>query len=186
MLTVTARRDIVSSKGFHVAAAGDRGTPVSGARPCRPEHWHRVLVVWCGRSRGYWCSPEDLSGFDSRPYLALPPVREQEHLPAASALKYIFHFGSNLRRLREARSLTQTELAAAMTKTGFGTAQSTVCYRERREDAPGSLFVSAAARALSVPPFVFYINWGRCEDFTLAKSFLCRMSSAVCKEGLDG
>jgi len=180
MSTVKAKCDIVSTKGFCVARTGDVGKPVLGVRPCRPEHWNKVPVIWRGCKRGYWCDPADLqSRRDLRDFLAAPPDRARKALPV-SAVSYEFHFGKNLRRLRESRKLTQAELACAMTEAGFGAAQSTVCYRERRPDAPGSLFVDAAAKVLAVPPFIFYLDWGSCEAFTSAKAFLCCMSSAVC------
>lgn len=181
MSTVRAKHDIVSDKGFRVARAGDVGTPVPDAKPCRPEHWNKVRVVWRGRSRGYWCDPAALHARAKlKGFLALQPEHARASVPVSSA-GCEFHFGRNLRRLREARNVTQSELARAMTKAGFSAAQSTVCCRERRADAPGSLFVAAAAKALAVQPFVFHIDW-TCRALTDAKAFLCRMSSALCLE----
>ena len=185
MITVKAIRDIVTPNGFRVAYKGATGKPVKDALPIRPEHWRKVLVTWHGRGKGYWCNPADLciNNGDITKFIATrPPVVPAELLPVASGACE-FHFGSNLRRLRFARHISQTALAIAMSKRGCNVAQSAICHREKKPDAPGSLFVSAAARALSVPPFVFFINWDSCDAFSEARKFLCCMSSTLCDIG---
>ena len=185
---VLALKDIKTPNGLRIAREGDRGRAEPGAKPHEAVNWNKVLVYWNGHRHGYWCEPAVLRFLRGKPeqfvavrvrydpFAGAAPVPENE-------VKYEFDFGRNLRKLREARRMTQLELGTAMTRYGVEAGQSTICYRESQSDCPGGGFVAAAARALAVPPFAFFVDLDNCESFRPAKEYLCEMSSALCQGG---
>ena len=186
-MVVTASRNIVTPHGLCIALRGARGRAVRGARACKESNVNKVLVVFQGRCKGYWCTPGDLEfpdGLDQLPYISarieFDPFKNALELPCARA-SYEFHFGENLKAFRLARKLSQADLGRRMGKFGPALAQSTICYREGSPHSPNGRFVESAARALQVPVFVFFMNFSEGRTFKPVQDFICSLSSAVCK-----
>jgi len=186
-MDVKAKKDILTDKGLRIAQRGTVGKVILEARPRSSEHWGKVLVVFDGHTRGYWCSPEGLSfpkNVNPTDVVAQPrerdPFKSVPHIPVFSG-EHEFHFGANLRMCRRARRMSQMELAERMSQVGaVGVAQSTICYREGQKTNPSGWFVSAAAKALDVPPFIFFVDLCRCRAYTESKRFLNGCSSSIC------
>lgn len=187
-MDVKAKQDVLTERGLKIATKGTAGRIVNDARPRSSEHWGKVLVVFDGHTRGYWCSPEKLSfpkSVDPSTIAASPkerdPYKGVPRLPIFSG-EHEFHFGANLRMCRRARKMSQVALAEEMAKVGsVKVAQSTICYREGHGSNPSGWFVAAAAKALSVPPFIFFVNLGKCKVYTESKKFLNGCSSSICQ-----
>lgn len=186
-MDVKAKQDIVTEKGLCIARCGTSGTVVPKARPRSSKHWGKVLVIFDGHTRGYWCPPARLvfpKNVDLNTIVAQP--RERDPFKGVPTLPVFaggheFHFGANLRICRRARRMSQMELAARMRAVGaLNVAQSTICYRENHKTNPSGSFVSAAARALNVPPFIFFVDLSRCKAYTESKKFLNGCSSSIC------
>lgn len=68
-----------------------------------------------------------------------------------------YHFGQNLRSMRRARNVTQTELASAVTATGLGRwGQQDVSGYEDMDVCANGKFAEAAARVLGIPTFALH------------------------------
>lgn len=186
-VSVTARKEIKTDKGLVVAQKGDQGEPAAGAKPHEPGNWGKVLVHWNGKTHGYWCDPHLLKfpkGAEPADYVAVrqeyDPYALAPKLPA-SVEQYEYHFGHNLKVIREARHMSQAMLGRKMGEFGVDTAQSTICYREGCPESPSGQFLRAAARALDVPPFVFFIDLNDCKVYNSARKFLNGMSEELCE-----
>jgi hypothetical protein len=186
-MDVKARQDIFTEKGLRIAISGVAGRVIPEARPRSGGHWGKVLVVFDGHTRGYWCPPAKLvfpKNVDLSAVVAQPkerdPYKGVPHIPVYAG-GHEFHFGANLKICRRARKMSQMELADKMGKAGaMNVAQSTICYRESHKANPSGWFVSAAAKALSVPPFIFFVDLYRCKAYTESKKFLNGCSSSIC------
>lgn len=184
ILKVTARQDIVTDKNFTVAFSGDKGHAMRGARPHDSGNFGRVLVYFKSRDHGYWCRPEYLAPLgrgEIADFIAHPPVETVPLVLPAAEGNYEYHFGKNLKIIRDSRGLSQIELGKRMGKHGSELAQSTICYRENSAHCPGGKFVSAAAQALSVPDFIFFLPLDKCTVFNDACKFINCMSSGLCE-----
>lgn len=186
MIKVTARTRIVTPGKFVIAEKGDEGRVVEGEMPHMSRNLGRVLVVFDGREKGYWCETEWLkfpTGCNPLNYIAVrkttDPYEVAFNIPLCHGV-YSFHFGNNLKLCRQARRLSQARLGEEMGKHGLPLAQSTVCYHERSPESPGGQFVTAAAKALKVPVFVFFLDLENCAIFDKTKSFLASLSANVC------
>jgi len=182
-----ARQDIFTEKGLRIAVSGASGKVILKARPRSDGHWGKVLVIFAGHTRGYWCPPASLvfpKNVDSSAVVAQPKERDPyKGVPCIPVYAggHAFHFGANLKICRRARKMSQMDLAFKMSKAGVATvAQSTVCYRESHQANPSGWFVSAAAKALKVPPFIFFVDLHRCKAYTESKKFLNGCSSSIC------
>ena len=192
MAEVSAHCDIVTPKGFTVAKKGDAGEAVANARPHDPENWGRVLVYFKRNKHGYWVHPGALCfhGLDEGKRIddyipqkeTFDPYGSAPEMPD-SRVQYDYHFGKNLQLCRRARRISQSSLGRKMGVYGLELAQSTICYRENSPASPGGKFVNAAAKALKVPAFVFFVPLDDCKVFNNAKQFLMTMSSMMCTSG---
>jgi hypothetical protein len=189
MAKVSANSDIVTSKGFTIARKGDSGEAHPDSQPHDAENCGKILVFFRGNSHGYWCEPSALCfhsldrGKGIGDYIASKEVFDRygsAPLLPKSSQTYEYDFGKNLRLCRRARRMSQSELGEKMGNFGLPLAQSTICYRENSRVSPGGRFVSAAAKALKVPAFVFFVPMDECDIFGDAKAYLRAMSSAVC------
>ncbi len=184
---VAALQDITTPNGLRIAQKGDRGRAEAGAKPHEPVNWNKVLVYWNGHTHGYWCEPGALRFLRGKPETFVAVRTRYDPFAGAAPVPegptYDFNFGRNLRKIREARRMTQAELGAAMGRHGIEAGQSTICYRESQADCPGGGFIGAAAKALSVPPFAFFVDLDDCNSFRPAKEYLCEVSTALCNGG---
>jgi hypothetical protein len=154
-------------------------------------NWNKILIQWDGCTRRYWVWPDDVKfrrGVDVSKFVAIPRcfVRYTEPpLPSSNDVKcsYEYNFGTNLRKIRESRGLSQAKLGELMGKhmRNDSLAQSTIAYRERCSYSPNGAFTDAAARVLNVPPFVFFLPLNDCDVFPLARQFLTSLASSLCK-----
>lgn len=165
-----------------MATAGTSGSAVVGAVPSSPSNWGRVLVRWRDQTHAYWCRQLDLTApgglLDS--CVARKPERAVSlKLPRAGAYRY--HFGENLRVIRRSRCVSQTELGTRMAAAGLSVRQSTVSHWERSRSCPAGAFVDAAARALNVAPFAFFLPLADCEALLRTQDVLRVLSSALCR-----
>jgi transcriptional regulator with XRE-family HTH domain len=76
-------------------------------------------------------------------------------------------WGARLRRLREARGLSRTELAAACTRLGRRTEASDIIHYERDDYWPRVPTFAALARALGVPMEMLF--YGEAEAARIAR-----------------
>lgn len=182
---ITAKADIVTKKGFTIAKGGDVGFAARDARPHDVSNLGKVLVFFGGRSHGYWCDVDQLTAVDSaiklEEFISKPlPKPYQCDLPVADQLKY--HFGKNLKLVRDSRQLSQAELGQRMRKFGVKLAQSTVCYRENSPNCPSGRFVNAASGALDIPAYILFLPLDNVEVFNEARKFISNMSSSLCEK----
>ena len=183
MVAVKAARDIRTVAGFTVAKAGAQGLLLEGATPSLPHNHGKVLIRFNGRERGYWVAPDALEdGASLVVYASNEPKPRRAQGPPRRGFAYDYDFGANLRLVRKARGLTQSELGRLMHAHGCAVAQSTVCFRERESAGPCSEFVNAASRALEVPPFLLFLPITDREAYRDIKDFLRSTSSAVCTD----
>jgi hypothetical protein len=182
---VMAKKEIRAGTGrLVVASPGARGRAVPGAIPGQEHNWGKILVFWNGCRHGYWCDPHALRFPRDDPgiFVARKPALGASGLvrmPRRKA-RYEYDYGHNLRKIRRSRGLTQQALGEAMSAHGVSLGQSVICYREKRTDCPSGRFVQAAARALEVPPFVFFLDLEDCATLKPVRHFLCDMSSKLC------
>lgn len=178
-MKVTAACDIVTERGFIVARSGNAGRVKTG-HPHDPCNYYKVLVFFGKRKHGYWCSPKQLSGPASlERYVAWPPpVKKVMSVPKGS--QHDYHFGKNLRLIREARKLSQIGLGKLMSRNGLRAAQSTICYREQRPDCPSGKFINAAAKSLDVPAFMFFVPLEDCKVIESAGEFVQDVRKMLC------
>ena len=172
-----------------IAQVGEEGKAERNVRPADHDNYGKVFVRWRGLRHGYWVRPDDIRfAGAARPesFIAVrvAHARAEDNggeLPALprGSFSFDYDFGSNLKLIRRARSLSQGELGAQMGKHGLPLAQSTISYRESSPEAPGREFLRAAARALEVPPFVFLFPLAKLGEYAAAKRFLLNMSSAM-------
>lgn len=190
MASVSAKCDIVTAKGFTVARKGDMGQAPPGACPHDSENLGKILVFFKDNRHGYWCEPRVLRVHLLDPGRAISdyiPTKEtccnnlhNPSLPSSNRV-YEYHFGRNLQMCRKARLVSQGLLGKLMGQYGAEVAQSTICYREKAPQSPGGKFINAAASALRVPAFIFFVPLDDCKMFVDARKFLSCMSSAMCE-----
>lgn len=191
MLKVKAIVDIHSKNGLLIAKSGTVGAAERNPVPRSPDQYGKLLITFNGRNRAYWCSNDFLEFQEKdvcRVNLSDYRAQRSEHDPFVGALQFPsfndeskFHFGANLFAFRNARRLSQTELAARMTQRGLETAQSTICFREKASDNPSGDFVRTAAEVLRVPPFAFFIDLKKPRGYRRLAKFLDGVSSSVCE-----
>ena len=184
MVNVSAKCDIVTDKGFCVAKHGDKGKAARDVVPYRKTNLGKVYVRFNGNTHGYWCDAARLAfpaGTDPETYKSQrefhDPYAESIPMPQDGSGEY--HFGKNLRMYRLARRLSQVGLGEKMGKFGCAAAQATICYRERQRHSPNGGFVDAAAKALGVPTWAFFIDVHNTGVFDKARQFLVSLSSSV-------
>jgi hypothetical protein len=168
--------------GLLLANAGEKGRAVVGATPSSSTNWGRVLVLWRDQAHAYWCRQADLTAPDGLldSCVARKPERASAiKLPSAGAYRY--HFGENLRMIRQARRVSQMELGARMAAQGFSVRQSTVSHWERSRACPSGEFVDSAARALRVAPYAFFLPLDDCKSLLRTGDSLRVLSSALCR-----
>jgi len=176
---VTAACDIVTERGFIVARKGIVGR-VKYGHPHDPCNHCKVLVFFGKRKHGYWCSPKQLLADGSlERFIAWPPP-EKKVMAVPKGNQHDYHFGKNLRLIREARKLSQIGLGKAMAKNGLRAAQSTICYREQRPDCPSGRFINAAAKSLDVPAFMFFVSLEDCDVIESAGEFVQDVRKMLC------
>lgn len=164
MTPIAAKLDITTDKGFVVAKQGDAGVALRGI-PNKPEHGGRILVFFDRRNRSYWVDPGALLFTD----VTASAVQYSSRLGKSKALDAhklclpayearVYNFGSNLKKVRHARNVSQSALGNAMGRYGLLQAQSTICHWELRSYCPNGKFVDAAAKALNCPPWIFFVD----------------------------
>lgn len=185
---VVASKDIVTTNGLTIARKDDTGRAESGLKPHEPNNWGKVLVYWNGRTHGYWCDPAAVrfksDKFKMEDFIAtrieFNPYKGAPVLPK-STTEYVYDFGKNLKIIRESRKISQAALGTRMGNFGVELAQSTICYRESCPDSPSGSFVKAAAKALDVPPFIFFVDLKDSAGYNAARQFLSGISSSLCE-----
>lgn len=188
MADVIAIHCIVTAKGgLVIARKGDVGVALKDAKPYDPQHAGKVLVRFGKRRRAYWCEVTNLK-FPSNTDLACYIAKVVERGSFASTptlpmslVEPKYHFGNNLKLCRLARRMTQAELGEAMKQQGLRSAQATICFREAQPHSPNGKFIDAAAKALKVPAWVFFVDMLDQGMFTDARKFLNQLSSTVCE-----
>jgi hypothetical protein len=187
MPKVVAKKDVRTRGGLVIALKGDTGMAIKPPSPAEPINWNKVLVRWRGCTRRYWVWPGDLAferGIKPADFVAVPHCFDrysQPPLPRGDG--YSYNFGMNLRIIRESRALSQAKLGELMGAhiNGDALAQSTIAYRERCAYSPNGTFTDAAAKALDVMPFVFFLPLDKCDVFPTARRFLRSFESSICK-----
>lgn len=182
---VVAKRDIRSSRGLLIAKRGEHGSAVDVV-PHEKVNFGKVAVYWGHRTRWYWVSPGEVDWVDKE----LKPIFIAQRRPGPRPIsskcirafpKYeldcSFHFGCNLRKLREIRGISQSQLASRM-----GLRQSAISYRERKPKAASDEFVRRSSKILQVPPFLFLFPLEDLGAYMTARLFLSGASSAFCEE----
>lgn len=157
-LPVTAVKKIKFEGGMLLAAKGAKGVALVGMKPNRPQHYGLVPVRWHGRQRAFWLEPALLnSRYRLARCVTLAPTRELDlSIPKGKNGEYAF--GHNLKMFRRARKLSQEDLAQAMNSKGMDRiSQTGISNWENRQDCPSGTFLTAAAAALGVPAFAFFI-----------------------------
>lgn len=158
-LPVRAAEDIKFDGGMLLAPAGTKGVALAGMKPNRPQHYGLVPVRWKGRRRAFWISKDKLKSRYKLDRCITPPPVEELDLTIPEGKNGEFYFGRNLRMFRRARGMSQEELAEAMNATGMNRiSQTSISNWENRKDCPSGRFLEAAARALDVPAFSFFIS----------------------------
>lgn len=187
--SVLAREDIRTDKGLVVARKRELGLAIAGARPSLPAHWGRVLVRWRGHKHTYWCRPEDLKfeNGGAHLYVAVRAVfdlyGDKPALPEIQSVSLpCYHYGENLRFIRCSRRVSQVELGERMRCHGCPARQSTISHRERCRYSPTGPFVEAAAKALGLPPFVFFLPLQSCQALREGIAALGGVRTHLCKE----
>lgn len=173
--------------GLVIAKKGDVGVAVKDAKPYDPQHVGKVLVRFGKRRRAYWCEARHLKfakNVDTSHYIArldkYDPFEQAPALPT-SMVDPKYHFGNNLKLCRLARKMTQAELGEAMKQQGLRSAQATICFREAQPHSPNGKFIDAAAKALKVPAWVFFVDMMDSSVYSNARKFLNQLSSTVCE-----
>lgn len=185
-LTTVPVQAVVSVRtrgGLVVALKGESGAALKGARPSSSSNWGRVLVRWRGQRHAYWCRREDLTARDGllESCVARKPSRPRPLcLPRVKAGQAA-HYGANLALLRRARGVSQVDLSLRMGAQGFPVRQSTVSHWERAGGCPAGAFVEAAAKALGVPAFVFFMPLADCKALLKTQDDLRSMASVLCR-----
>ena len=185
---VEARNDIRTRSGLRIAMKGDGGRAIPLRKPNEPANWNKVLVQFKGRTRRYWVWPDDVTfanGADLGNFIAIPAQFDRYDQPPLPANKtsYDYHFGRNLKLIRESREISQATLGKRMggMLEGDALAQSTIAYREQCAHSPNGSFTDAAAKALDVMPFVFYMPLEYCDVFPVVFKYLRKFSNSLCK-----
>lgn len=181
-LPVRAAEDIRFSGGMLLASAGERGVALVGLKPNRPQHYGLVPVRWHGRRRAFWIHPDRLkSKFKLDPCITQPPAGELDLSIPASRNGGIA-FGYNLKMFRKARGLSQSELAEAMSEAGMERiSQTSISNWEHRADCPSGEFLEAAAGALDVPAFAFFVQLD-CVKVEHCLEYIRDLRNDVCRE----
>lgn len=158
-LPVTAVEDICFQGGGVLAPKGTNGVALVGLKPNRKRHYGLVPVKWDAHTKVFWAykhklfSPEDLERCITR----LQEEALDLTIPTTSAED--FSFGHNLRMFRRARGLSQGALASRMREVCMErVSQTSISNWENRKDCPSGTFLEAAAAALDVPAFAFFIR----------------------------
>ena len=158
-LPVSAAVDIKFEGGMLLAAAGTRGVALVGLKPNRPRHYGLVPVRWAGRVRAFWVAKEKLKSRYGLDVCTTPAPEVELNLTIPESRIGEFSFGKNLKMFRRARGKSQEELAAAMNGVGMQRiSQTSISNWENRVDCPSGHFLSAAAKALDVPAFAFFVS----------------------------
>ena len=158
-LPVTAVKKIEFNGGMLLVDKGAKGVALVGVKPNRPQHYGLVPVRWKGRQRAFWLDSRLLqSRYRLERCKTAAPARELDLL-IPKGQNGAFTFGHNLKMFRRARKFSQEDLAQAMNKNGMDRiSQTGISNWENRQDCPSGTFLSAAAAALVVPPFAFFIR----------------------------
>jgi hypothetical protein len=184
---VVAKRDIKTRSGLRIAVKDDVGYAIPARTPNESSNWNKVLVQWSGRTRRYWVYPDDIKFKESSgaSYVAIPHKfsRYSQPVLAQCNVKHGYHFGHNLRTIRESRGISQVALGRAMAEhmNGVPLAQSTIAYREQCQHSPNGAFIDAVSAALSIMPFVLFLPLERCDVFPFISTFLRTFSKSLCK-----
>ena len=189
MAVVMAVRDLYAANGkLLVAKLGREGVAVR-KRTTRVTNFNKVAVRWNGRRKLYWHYFDDLrfspgSELPAEAYIATPPgqILDLPALPQPPT-HHEYHFGDNLRKFREERSVPQWRLAKLMTNNGIPVAQTTVSYWERSDTAPNGVYVRGLSQVLDIPVFMFFINFRDCDWLRRVREYIKRLSESLCDEG---
>jgi hypothetical protein len=148
--------DIVTAAGAVRVKAGARGMAKTGIDPSRSDQFNHVPVDWGGR-RLLWVKPSEVRAADGGSVDEWVVRRSEEHpvvwVPECDE-DVDYHFGFNLRSIRRSRGMSQHKL---VDKMGGEWSQTSISNWERNKSGPGGDFVVAAARALRVPAYAFYL-----------------------------
>jgi len=190
MGVVWARTDLYAANGKLLVAKKDRKGIAVRKQTTRVSNFNKVAVQWNGRRKLYWHHFEDLK-FDTEnnelsdeAYIAVPPgqILDLPALPQPPT-HYDYHFGENLRRFREERSVPQWRLAKLMTDKGIPVAQTTISYWERNDTAPNGTYVRGLAQVLNIPVFMFFVNFRDCEWLRRVRNYIRKLTDSLCDEG---
>ncbi|HDL85245.1 MAG TPA: XRE family transcriptional regulator [Candidatus Acetothermia bacterium] len=165
-MRVRAIKDIVSTGGMRIAAAGVVGKVAENRTPSRPSHYGYVPVFWEERRRAYWVPPSDIQvvGRGAVDKFITPPPTSEEPVPIPTGGGAAYNFGKNLATVRGARHMSQEALASAMRENGATrVSQATLSKWESRSDSPSGKFIHVAAKVLQVPAFMFFLDMDNLE-----------------------
>jgi transcriptional regulator with XRE-family HTH domain len=188
MAVVRARMNLYAANGKLLVAKKDREGIAVRKMTTRTANFNKVAVRWNGRRKLYWHHFDDLeftsSQLDPTAYIAVPPGRllDLPSLPQPPT-HYDYHFGDNLRRFREERSVPQWKLAKLMKEIGISVAQTTISYWERNDTAPNGAYVRGLSQVLNIPVFMFFINFRDCEWLRRVRRYVNQLSESLCEEG---
>lgn len=184
-IKVVSKKAIVSDKGLLLAEAGRSGELQGDRLPHERRNVGRVCVLFEGLKRCYWVDPDQLEcvgGQEIKGYAAASSrwgvIRSPRRLKLPRYSDGLeFDFGRNLKLFREARGLSQVQLAEMMEVR-----QSTISYREGKRNSPGRKFVSKVSGLLEVPPFSFFFPLDDVGKYMAARLFLNSASSAFLEQ----
>ena len=188
MAVVVAKDDLYAANGkMLVAKKGRRGVALRKLTT-RQINFNKVPVRWKGRRKVYWHWFDDLefisSELDPTAYIAVRPnqLLDIPSLPQPPS-HYSYNFGENLKYFRKERGLSQSALAKLMVLDNGETAgQTSVSYWERNAHAPSGSYIVAIAKALGVPPFMFFVNLKDCEWMRGMRLYIDKLSDILCEE----
>ena len=180
-IPVEAVCDVKLNDKFTVAHKGDKGEAFQSVPLSDNDKAGKVFVRFGYKARCYWVQPEDikfLKACDWKTYVAKVP--DKKLFPDSAIIPTTvtftdYNFGENLKKIRRARHLSQSSLSKSMS-----TSQAAISFRESKSASPNGKFLSAAAKALNVPSFIFYLDLNSCEGFSVAKKYLGALSSTIC------
>jgi len=187
MATVRAKTDLRSPTGKLLIAKAGRFGMALREHAVKEGHYNKVPVRWKGRSKVYWHDLDDLEFIqvecDKLAYVARRPDQLLDLPPIPKPpTHYNYHFGETLRAFREDRKLPQWELANRMMHCGEPVAQTTISYWERSEAAPNGVYVTALAKALDVPVFLFFVNFRDCTWLRKVRQYINQLTDMMCQD----
>lgn len=180
-IPVKAACQIEMKGGMVIARQGDAGRAIAGFKPNRPQHYGLVPVRWRNGSRAFWVTEDQLISRSSLQKCITPAPEPEIRIMVPKEAKSEFSFGQNLRQFRRARRLSQVQLAESMGRAGLKRiSQSSISNWEKRSYCPSGKFLKAAAQALDVPVYAFFVNLD-CFDVDQTIKYIKDLRKILCK-----